>query len=339
MPGLLTDYFKPADTGLGALSLRAVSSARAPTAPASPRTSCHELHLPPPPTADSLPVPSARLLGSTRPAPEVSVTGSPLSTSPTPTATYADQDSTLSSPLFNAGLPAAHQAIPLSNPDLHPCDGLPSERVSDELGDDSSVVDTEDESGWTTDKECVTDDDSDVEALDFVGGTGPRQFIRPNGPDGCILSVNVPDGLHFYGLDSDGDPIFRRLELCVADFSTQCNLHPRDDLSLIREVVDPPFPIWPDLGDFLSDRLHFFSAAVKDPFARGKFSVDSRSRRTRTLGCWVSPDDFVDPFATIDRGGVPPALLSQFRPGDCSEDDLEPKYSEVEYSYDPYDKE
>ena len=82
------------------------------------------------------------------------------------------------------------------------------------------MVDTEDESGWTTDKECVTDDESDVEALDFVGGTGPRQFIRPNGPDGCILSVKVPDGLHFYGMDSDGDPIFRRLELRVADFST-----------------------------------------------------------------------------------------------------------------------
>ena len=125
MPGLLTDYFKPAGKGLDALPLRAASSAR--VAPVSPRTPCHELHLPPPPTADSLPVPSARLLGSTRPAPEASETGSPLSTSPTPTATYADQDSTLSSPLFNAGLPAAHQATPLSNPDLHPCDGLPAE--------------------------------------------------------------------------------------------------------------------------------------------------------------------------------------------------------------------
>ena len=67
--------------------------------------------------------------------------------------------------------------------------------------------------------------------------------------------------------------------------------------------------------------------------------MDSRSRRTRTLGCWVSPDDFVDPFSTVDRGGVPPALLRQFRPGDWSEDELEPEYSEEEYSYDPYDKE
>ena len=250
--------------------------------------------------------------------------------------------SSLASPLNNAGLPAAHQATLFLDPDLHPCDGLPAEpeRPSSELGDDSSLEDSASDSGWTTDKECVTDDESDVEALDFVGGSGPRQFIRPDGPDGCIISFNIPDGLHFYGLDIDGDPMFRRLDLCAADFSTQYNLHPWDDLSFIRwREVDPPFPIWPDLGDYLSDRIHFFSAAVKDPFAHGKFSVDSRSRRTRTLGCQVSPDDFLDPFNTIDRRGVPPTVFSQFRPDDWSESERGMDYSEEEYSYDPYDKE
>ena len=282
-----------------------------------------------------------QLLGSAKPTPEAQAAGSPRSTSPTPTASYAD--STLASPLNNAGLPAAHQETPFLNPDLHPCDGLPAEpeRSSSDLGDDSSPEDSAPDSGRSTDKERVTtDDESDVVALDFVGGSGPRQFIRPDGPDGCIISFNVPDGLHFYGLDIDGDPIFRRLDLCAADFSTQCNLHPWDDLSFIRwREVDPPFPIWPDLGDYLSDSIHFFSAAVKDPFARGKFSVDSRSRRTRTLGCWVCPVDFLDPFNTIDRGGVPPIVLSQFRPDDWSESERGADYSEEEYSYDPYDKE
>ena len=68
-----------------------------------------------------------QLLGSAKPTPEAQAAGSPRSTSPTPTASYAD--STLASPLNNAGLPAAHQATLFLDPDLHPCDGLPAERV------------------------------------------------------------------------------------------------------------------------------------------------------------------------------------------------------------------
>jgi hypothetical protein len=53
----------------------------------------------------------------------------------------------------------------------------------------------------------------------------------------------------------------------------------------------------------------------------------------------VSPDDFLDPFNTIDRRGVPPTVFSQFRPDDWSESERGVDYSEEEYSYDPYDKE
>ena len=128
--GLLSDYFMPAGTGPGALSLRAASSTQAPTAP---RTSCREVLHPPAPAAYSLPVPSARLLGLLTLASEVSDKYPLLSIPRTPTVASTKQ-SVLTSALPTVTPPSFSEAshcveLPLSKA-LQTRDGLADAQTS-----------------------------------------------------------------------------------------------------------------------------------------------------------------------------------------------------------------